>query len=98
MTAQNAIDELETIVEQTEKPAERDKPCPWCYGFDIRLSIKRGSGAYYAACYCNNCHCYGPRVRYVPKAKDSFDAKREAENNDALREQAAEKWDSRTVV
>ena len=41
-------------------------PCPFCGYTDIKYSVKTTSlsfkRAWHIAMYCNNCHCYGPRV------------------------------------
>lgn len=45
-------------------------PCPFCKGTDILYSVKTTSLSYkrawHISMYCNNCHCYGPRVLIKP--------------------------------
>lgn len=41
------------------------KPCPFCGGTDIRLSLKktgRFETYYHATLHCYNCRTFGPRV------------------------------------
>lgn len=42
------------------------KSCPFCKKNDIKFSVTTTQiafkRAWHLAMYCNNCHCYGPRV------------------------------------
>lgn len=74
------------------------KPCPFCGSFDIKLSRKKSGHfkqQYQVSMYCDNCHCYGPRV-----LSDSFDHidyenSSKAYNDNEVKEKAIELWNKR---
>lgn len=71
------------------------KPCPFCGGTDIRLSIKRTEYPYwYSALYCRSCNCYGARTR-VTVLKKGWISRVEIERSADVRHKAIEAWNRR---
>lgn len=74
------------------------KPCPFCQSTNIKYSLKtsgRFTIIYHACFYCADCHTYGPRVRSKGFENNDYSRRVEAENNDALKEEALLKWNTR---
>lgn len=74
----------------------KPSPCPFCGGTDIRYSIKTTTisykRAYHVTAYCNNCHCYGPRILVkVDEDASRYDVARDKQ----LEEAAYEAWNKR---
>lgn len=79
-------------------------PCPFCGNTDIRYSIKstqvaNRKPAFHVTCYCNSCHCYGPRILVkVDEDKSQYTSKYEVERNKELEKAAYEAWNKRSNV
>lgn len=93
------------------KLAENTKPCPFCDSTDIHYSTKsvnnNGICIIHAACFCNNCNTYGPRVlskhinrtNYTERelVRNSYTERELVRNSSELKNQAIEKWNTRTT-
>lgn len=76
-------------------PEIKLKPCPFCGSTDIRLSIKRAKYPYwYSAMYCNSCHCYGARTRFVIE-KEGYISEREIKASTNAESMAVDAWNRR---
>ena len=79
-------------------------PCPFCGNTDIRYSIKstqvaNRKPAFHVTCYCNSCHCYGPRILVkVDEDKSKYTSKYEIERNKELEDATYEAWNKRSNV
>ena len=74
------------------------KPCPFCESTDIRYSLKitgHFDVRYYAAMYCNKCHCYGPRTLTKVVPHDDYKGRQEIEKDNSVKQEAIEAWNRR---
>lgn len=72
------------------------KPCPFCNSTDIRYSTKTtGTNRWkiqrHIAMYCNNCHCYGPRIIITLAENESY----EDVNSEKYQNIAISSWNKR---
>lgn len=78
---------------------EKLLPCPFCGGDDIRHSMKTNGGGprrrYHFTVYCNDCHCYSPRILsdYVRAGEWRGDW----EGNKEMETAASKAWNSRAI-
>lgn len=75
---------------------ENMKPCPFCGGTNIELSVsvairKRDTATFHCAMTCSNCKAKGPR--YLFKTYDHN--RSNLENNEEIRVEAAKLWNNR---
>lgn len=72
------------------------KPCPFCNGTKIRLSVTKSTSSrmpiHHVCYYCATCRTYGPRILYKPEERIWIN-----ENNlpEIFKDQAAEFWNRR---
>ena len=80
------------------------KACPFCGKTDIRYSIKstqvaNRKPAFHVTCYCNSCHCYGPRTLVkVDEDNAQYTLRYEVERNKELEKVAYDAWNKRSNV
>lgn len=74
-------------MEGYEKIKEQMLPCPFCGGTDIRYSVTVA----HTMCYCNTCHCYGPRVI----VRTIYKRRTDKEKDEALKTEAIRLWNKR---
>jgi hypothetical protein len=53
------------------------KPCPFCHSTNIRYSSKttgnnRRKIQRHLSMYCENCHCYGPRIIVTLEENETY--------------------------
>lgn len=81
------------------KLAENAIPCPFCDSPDIHYSTKsvnsRDTTQIKAACFCNNCHAYGPRVLSSPIKRTDYKGRDDIMKNPEIKALAIEKWNTR---
>lgn len=72
------------------------KPCPFCGGDKIELSIKTAKDdlVWYVSMFCKSCHCYGKRTRVTVQG-DGWVSRRTIERSTEAREIAIEAWNRR---
>lgn len=71
------------------------KPCPFCGGDKIDLSIKTADYPYwYVSMYCKSCNCYGARTR-VTVPTDKWVNRNMIEKSTKTKEVAIEAWNRR---
>ena len=72
------------------------KPCPFCGGTNIEVSIKRTRYPFwYTSMYCKNCNCYGARTKVTVEGT-GWVSRDDIVNSKNTREIATEAWNRRT--
>jgi len=77
---------------------EKLKPCPYCGGRKIGLSVKttgRFSRRYYFSMYCEECHCYGARVLTEDIENANHLDRKKIESSEKYKALAIEAWNNR---
>lgn len=71
------------------------KPCPFCGGTNIELSIKRTKYPFwYTAMYCANCNCYGARTKVTVSGKE-YVTRDDIVNSENTKQIAISTWNRR---
>ena len=73
--------------------------CPFCGSSKIKYSVKSKGEYFQAACYCDDCHSYGPRVlsdKY-DKHQFTYSLKYVVKNDSALKAKAEAAWNNRQL-
>lgn len=72
------------------------KPCPFCGGKDIELSIKKTRYPFwYTSMLCTKCNCYGARTRVTVEGT-GWISRDDIVNSENTRRIAIEAWNRRT--
>lgn len=76
------------------------KPCPFCGGTKLDLSVKTRGDYYHCVVYCKTCRAYGPRT-ILKLDEGEYMYKHTSYNesvlsNHSVREKAADIWNKRS--
>lgn len=74
--------------------------CPFCGSSKIKYSVKTKGNYFQAACYCDECHSYGPRILSDKYDKHAFtySLRHVVQNDLELRAKAEAAWNNRTLA
>lgn len=72
------------------------KECPFCGSDKLDFSLKTSEAGYHACVYCKSCHTYGPRV--LVKSDTRYWDRYRYEHDEAIKQEASEKWNERNIT